>query len=186
MRQRRASATSRQYVTANQLVRDSFRLARKIYDSGYRPDILLVLWRGGTPVGIVVHEFLLYQGIDAWHTAIKAESYQGIGQRTRPRIDSLTAILRRVKKTSRILIVDDIFDTGCTLKKVTELLRRKTKAIRTATLFYKPSRNRTDLKPDFFIRKTDRWIVFPHELMGLTPAEIRRKDPSIARLIRGD
>jgi hypothetical protein len=38
--------------------------------------------------------------------------------------------------------------------------------------WYKPSRNVTDLVPDFYIHATDQWLVFPHELRGLTPQEI--------------
>jgi len=62
----------KEYIGADELVRDSFELAARIYASGYRPDVILVLWRGGTPVGIVVHEFLLYKGVETYHTAVKA------------------------------------------------------------------------------------------------------------------
>jgi hypoxanthine phosphoribosyltransferase len=41
--------TAKEYISANEFVRDAFTLARDIYESGYRPDVLLVLWRGGTP-----------------------------------------------------------------------------------------------------------------------------------------
>jgi hypoxanthine phosphoribosyltransferase len=171
------------FVRPGDLVRDAFRLARKIFDSGYRPSVILVLWRGGTPVGVVVHEFLLYKGIDTYHTAVKAESYTGIGKRRTPRIEHFERVLDRIEPDSNVLIVDDIFDTGRTVRRVREMLRRKTRHVKIATLYYKPDSNTTDLVPDFFLRKTDRWIVFPHELLGLTPQEIRRKDPALAALV---
>lgn len=171
--------TDKEYVRADELVRDAFRLARVIYDSGFRPDVLIVLWRGGTPVGIVIHEFLLYKGIRTYHTAVKAESYSGIEERVEPRIENFDAVLAAVRPGSRVLVVDDIFDTGATLKLVCDRLRAVTPHVRTATLYYKPGNNRTSLTPDFYMRLTDRWIVFPHELMGLAPEEILRKDPSL-------
>jgi hypoxanthine phosphoribosyltransferase len=176
----------KEFVRADGLARDSFALAKKIYDSGFRPDSLLVLWRGGTPVGIFIHEFLLYKGVQTYHTAVKAESYTGIGERVEPRIENLDAFLSRLTPESRVLVVDDIFDTGCTLKKVRDTLRARTSNIRIATLYYKIGTSRVDFTPDFYMRMTDRWIVFPHELMGLEPSEIKRKDEFVWQLLHGE
>jgi hypoxanthine phosphoribosyltransferase len=175
--------SDKEYVSANELVRDSFLLARRVYDSGFRPDVILVLWRGGTPVGIVVHEFLLYLGIETYHTVVKAESYTGIGQRREPRVENLDRVLDRLSEASRVLVVDDIFDSGRTLEHVCGALRERTTHIRIATLYLHRGHNETTRQPDYFQRETDRWIVFPHELGGLTPDEIRRKDPFLADLL---
>jgi len=176
-------AAAKQFIKPGDLLKDAFLLARRIYDSGYRPEVLLVLWRGGTPVGIVVHEFLLFKGIRTYHTAVKAESYGGIEKRIEPRIENLQAVLRAIPRDSRVLVVDDIFDTGCTLKRVSELLAKKTSNIRIATLYYKPGSNRTTLVPDFYLRKTRKWIVFPHELMDLSPREMGRKGAWLRKLV---
>lgn len=48
---------------------------------------------------------------------------------------------------------------------------------RIATVYFKPARNRSSLKPDFHVRTTDNWLVFPHELQGLTRAEILAHKP---------
>ncbi len=171
------------FIRADDLVRDSFSLAKRIYESGFVPDVLLVLWRGGTPVGIVIHEFLLYKGIDTYHTALKAESYLGIGQRGKPRIEYMESLLERVTPESRVLVVDDIFDSGSTMKTVVDQLSPAVAEVKLATLYYKPEANTTDLTPDFYGRKTDRWIVFPHELMDLSENEIRAKDQVVADLL---
>ena len=173
----------KEFIRADDLVRDAFQLARIIYDTGYRPDVLLVLWRGGTPVGVVIHEFLRYKGIETYHTVVKAESYTGIGRRREPVIENLDGILARLGADSRVLIIDDIFDTGCTLSCVRDRLLARTRHIRTATLYDKPGSHQTDLAPDFCLRKTENWIVFPHELMDLTPDEIREKDGRIFDLV---
>ena len=55
--------------------------------------------------------------------------------------------------------------------------------LRVATVYFKPGNNRTGRGPDYFIHETDRWLVFPHELNGLTRDEIARHKPVIARII---
>ena len=57
--------------------------------------------------------------------------------------------------------------------------------VRIATAYYKPSRNKTRLKPDFFVHETEEWLVFPHEICGLSEDEIRAHKPG-ADLILGD
>ena len=171
------------YIRADELTRDSFSLAARIYDSGYRPDVLLVLWRGGTPVGIVIHEFLLYKGVRTYHAAVKATSYTGVEKRVEPRVEHLDPVLEQVAPGARVLVVDDIFDSGRTLEKVKGLLSSRTPHVRIATLYYKPDNNETSLTPDYYLRTTREWIVFPHELMDLTEEELREKDPHVAALL---
>jgi hypoxanthine phosphoribosyltransferase len=178
--------TEKAYIRADDLVYDSFLLARMILDSGYRPDVILVLWRGGTPVGVVVHEFLLYNGVESYHTVVKAESYTGIGERHEPVIENLDRVAAKLDADTRVLVVDDIFDTGGTLSRVAETLGARTPHIRLATLYLHRGHNRTNRLPDFYLRRTDRWVVFPHEVVGLSPEEIRRKDPRLADVLRCD
>jgi uncharacterized protein len=174
----------KEFIRADELVRDSFELARRIYDSGFRPQSLLVLWRGGTPVGIVIHEFLDFMGIPTYHLAVKSESYVGIHRQVEPRLELMEGFLERIAADSPVLVVDDIFDSGRTLFKVTELLHTKTRHVRIATLFYKPGAAQVPLAPDYYLRTTDRWIVFPHELVGLSDEEIRAKDPFVHGLVQ--
>ena len=54
-----------------------------------------------------------------------------------------------------------------------------------ATVYFKPGNNRTDRRPDYYIHETDKWLVFPHELKGLTPEEIALNKPEIAQIIQG-
>ena len=171
------------YLDSNGLTRDSFALARKIYDSGFRPDIVVALWRGGTPVGIVVQEYLHYRGVACYHTAVKTSAYTGIGQCREPVIENLDPVIARIGPGTKVLVVDDIFDSGATIRAVRERLGRTQAEIRVATLYFKPRRNTAGFGPDFYLREVDAWLVFPHELMGLTPEEIRRKDPEIHALL---
>ncbi len=171
------------YLDSNGLTRDSFTLARQIYDSGFVPDIIIALWRGGTPVGIAVHEFLHYKGVNCYHTVVKTSSYTGIAEHEEPVVENLDYVMMRLNSQSKVLVVDDIFDSGHTAKAMKRIITRVTPNLKIATLYFKPLRNTTDFAPDYYVKETDSWLVFPHELVGLSPAEILEKDPQIHSLL---
>lgn len=174
---------AKEFISADRLLEDSFGLAKMIYDSGYEPDVLVCLWRGGTPVGIAVHEYLLYKGIKTNHIAIKAESYIGPGSRTDVEVEKTDSFVSSLPADSRVLLVDDIYDTGFTMQKVCEQFSRRTRNIKTATLYIKLGVQNADGKPDFFFRETDRWIVFPHEIVGLNAEDLKHKAQYIQNLL---
>lgn len=177
------------YLTAQGLLEDSFRLAAKVLTSGFRPSFIVAIWRGGAPIGTAVQEFLDYFGIPTDHIAIRTSSYQGIdGRATTVRIHGTSYLIKNIEHEDRLLIVDDVFDTGYTIQALLGHLREKARLntpadIRIAVPYYKPSRNQTDLVPDYFLHETDRWIKFPYSLEGLTQAEIRAHRPEIWRIV---
>lgn len=172
------------YISANDYLRDTFRLARQILDSGWIPDDLIALWRGGAPVGVSVHEFLHYHGLRPRHRVLKCQSYLGIKSRQAEVVfENADEIFRSVVPNSRVLIIDDVFDTGNTARAVFERLAPFHADVRLATVYWKPNANQTAHKPDFHIRETEDWIVFPHELDGLTAAEVKQKDPVVFELL---
>ena len=171
------------YLFANDITRDSFVLARNIYDSGFRPDAVLALWRGGTPIGIAIQEFLKVKGVKCYHTAVKCTSYTGIEESGEPVVENIESVMRNIGPDTKVLVVDDIFDTGRTAKCMRDVLTRRTPYVRIATLYFKPSRNTTDMVPDYYVHSTDKWIVFPHEIDGLTEDEIREKDAFLHHLL---
>ncbi|MDP7522425.1 MAG: hypothetical protein QF387_06035, partial [Arenicellales bacterium] len=73
--------TDKIYITAEDLLIDSFRLGAEIINSGFEPNFIIGVWRGGTPVGIAVQELLDYHGFKTDHIAIRTSSYRGIGDR---------------------------------------------------------------------------------------------------------
>jgi hypothetical protein len=180
----------KQYINAQSLLDDSFRLGLKVLDSGFRPDFIVGIWRGGTPVGIAVQELFEHYGIASDHIAIRTSSYEGIEQRGKSiRVHGLNYIVEKADASHSLLIVDDVYDTGLSIKAVIDSLnllsRRNTPHdIRIATVFFKPGNNRTERAPDYYIQATDRWLVFPHELKGLSSEEIARHKPEIARVIQ--
>ena len=176
--------TNKIYVSATDYLRDGWRLARMILDSGWLPEDLIALWRGGAPVGVTVHEFLYYHGLRPRHRVLKCHSYTGIQEHSqRVAFENSDEIFQSVVKGSRVLIVDDVLDTGKTARAVLDRLAPLGADVRLATVYWKPNQNQTDIKPDFYVRQTDDWIVFPHEMDGLTPDEVKLKDPVIYDLL---
>ncbi|WP_123034054.1 phosphoribosyltransferase [Haliea alexandrii] len=176
------------YISAQQLLEDSFKLAWQVYESGYRPNYIVGVWRGGAPVGIAVQELLDVLGVNADHIAIRTSSYTGIGQRDRHvKVHGLSYIIRQLESEDSLLIVDDVHDTGLSIDQVILDLHRackkNTPEIRIATPYYKPGNNRTERVPEYYIHETADWLVFPHELHGLTLEEIRANKPELASIM---
>ena len=96
----------------------------------------------------------------------------------------LNYIIDNVNADDALLLVDDVFDSGRSINAILNELSDKTRAnlpktIKVATPWYKPDKNTTDIVPDFFIHETDQWLVFPHELSGLSDEEIAAAKPEI-------
>jgi len=166
------------HVSPNDLLLNSYKLAQKVVDSGFRPNWLVALWRGGTPIGIAMQEYLEHaRGISTDHIAIRTSSYKNGVQGDEIRVHNLHYIIENANAHDRILFVDDIFDSGRSIQAVLEKLKEKMRdnfpQYRIATIYWKPENNKTNLVPDFWMFETDRWIVFPHELEGLSKDEIR-------------
>ncbi len=176
------------YLTAQDLLLDSFELGIRIFKSGFRPSFIIGIWRGGTPVGIAVQEILDHLGVETDHIAIRTSSYYGIDKREKKvRVHGLEYVVRNANWEDGLLIVDDVLDTGNSLKAILEALkaimrRNLPRDVRIATAWYKPKKNVTDIVPDFYIHETDDWLVFPHELDGLTREEIFANKPGMKKL----
>ncbi len=174
------------FLTADDLLLDSYRLAQQVYESGFRPNFIIGVWRGGAPVGIAVQEFLDYVGVETDHIAIRTSSYTGIGQQEKTvRVHGLHYIIENVNAEDEMLLVDDVFDSGRSLRATLAELKDKCRrnlprTIRIACPWYKPNKNVTDIRPDYYVHETDDWLVFPHELKGLSLDEIRAGKGSIA------
>ena len=181
------------FVAANDLLLDSFRLAADIYRSGFRPDFLVGLWRGGSAVGIAVQEGLEHFGCSTDHIAIRT-SYRGqdsysqmVDSAESIRAHGLRDLHERVCEHHSMLIVDDAYSTGSSVNAVIEQLARKARRnlphdIRIATVWYRPT-EKTIRPPDFHVHETRDWLVLPYELSGLSIDELRAGKPEIHRVV---
>lgn len=182
------------FVEEETLLNDSYRLATQIYASGFRPDFIVGVWRGGSTVGIYVQECLQYLGVKTDHIAIRT-SYRGVAdylnQLNEPRqvrVHGLQYLLENMNSDDSLLIVDDVYSTGRNIEAVISRLQAKAKRnmsgdVRVAVPYYKPAMNRIQRKPDFYLHETDRWLVLPYELTGLSEEEIRMHKPWVVPML---
>jgi len=176
------------YLNAQDLLNDSFELGIRIFKSGFTPSFIIGVWRGGTPVGIAVQEILDHLGVKTDHIAIRTSSYYGINKRDKKvRVHGLEYVVRHADWEDGLLIVDDVFDTGNSIKAIVETLQSKMrrnlpKDVRIATPWFKPRCNVTKIIPDYYMHETDQWLVFPHELDGLTREEIFAHKPGMKKM----
>ncbi|NIV18415.1 MAG: hypoxanthine phosphoribosyltransferase [Woeseiaceae bacterium] len=184
---------NKSYVAANDLLLDSFQLAVDIYDSGFRPDFLVGLWRGGSGVGIAVQEGLEFLGFKTDHIAIRT-SYRGqdqysamIDKAESIRAHGLRYLHERVCEEHSMLIVDDVYSTGSSVNAVINSLAKKSRRnlphdIRIATVWYRPT-DKTIRAPDYFVHETADWLILPYELAGLSLEDLRDHKPEIQPVI---
>jgi hypoxanthine phosphoribosyltransferase len=178
---------------------DSFRLGKLVYASGFRPKHAISIWRGGTPVGLGVDAFFRSRGISINHTTIATGSYTGIGEQGEVTVKNLEHLVQIVCPEDGLLIIDDVYESGKTIERIVELLRRMARAntpddIRVATVHHKPGRAKFRGLPLLSLHEIDDdvWIDYPHELADLVNDDdpddqrIRDKSEAIWSIIRAD
>ncbi len=152
------------FVKPFELYRDSVKLGYRILESGYKPDGIIGILRGGAVPCLVIHELFKLNGLEIPFDMITAKSYNGKEQ-AEVKLRGLSEVEAFDKK---LLLVDDLWDTGNTLNRIISVLNSMgAKEIRTATLYYKPTKNLQIIKPDYYLRETSEWVVFPHELSDI-------------------
>ncbi|SDU78053.1 phosphoribosyltransferase [Arcanobacterium phocae] len=129
-------------------------LAQNIADSGFRPEVIIAIARGGLlPAGA-----LTYALGTKLSDAMNIEFYTDIEQ-TLPDPVLLEPLLDTESiKGKKLLVVDDVADSGRTLKMAIDMLTELGADVRSAVIYDKP---RSVIKPDYSWKATDKWIVFP-------------------------
>lgn len=129
------------------------KLAAAVLTSGNKPEQIVAISRGGLTLGHLLSDFLRIP-----IATITIQSYTDIQTQGEVQI---TAKLPTPIAGKRIVLVDDVADSGKTLKRAVAYLRRLHPVdISTVTLFYKPH---SEFRPDYYAKKTTRWILFPYE-----------------------
>ena len=142
-------------LTWDDIVNFSIIIARKIVSSGFRPDIVVGILRGGYVVAKLIGDLLGINEIGS----IEVKFYKGIGERSERPI--ITQPLIHDVRDRIVLVADDVADSGRTLQVASEVVKlHGAKEVKTATLYFKP---RSIFIPDFYAAITSKWIVFPWE-----------------------
>jgi len=156
------AVAARELMTWEDLGTGARALAEAMHADGYRPDLVLGIARGG----LLIAGALAY-ALGVKNTAtIGVEFYTGIDERL-----ELPIVLPPVPDLvdlglSRVVIADDVADTGATLELVRDFCAGRVAEARVAVLYEKP---RSTIACDYVWRRTDRWITFPwsaHDPVG--------------------
>ena len=188
---------SKEFLEQHRVRDNALKLARRIHDDGFVPDVIYVSLRGGAYVGNVISEYFKLVRRDqrpVFYAAVVARSYTDIHTRERVMVDGWTYSPEYLRSGDRILMVDDIFDSGRTINHLVQILLEKgipREDIKVAVHDYK-IRTFVDehlpIQPDYWCRKhvvdspdRDIWIHYlSHELVGLTHEEIEKHYPQDA------
>jgi len=133
------------------------RLADKIKSSGYEPEVIVAIARGGVMVARFLCDMLSVEREDE----IEIRFYSGVG--TRYKEPKVVRGLKSPLELSgrKVLIVDDVVETGSTLSLAKKIVKESgASKIKSAVLYVKPW---AKVVPDYYFKVTDRWVVFPHE-----------------------
>ncbi|MGO4104777.1 phosphoribosyltransferase [Leifsonia sp. YAF41] len=141
----------------------SRELAEAVLRSGYKPDVVIAIARGGLLLAGAMSYALGTKNCGS----INVEFYTGVDERLPKPVLSAPMLDAPALAGKRVLLVDDVSDSGHTMAMVVGLLGETAMEVRTATLYTKP---RTVHVPHFTWRTTDGWIVFPWS--ALPPVQV--------------
>ena len=188
------------------LVRNNaLKLAHKIYHDGIIPDVIYVSLRGGAYMGNVISEYFkfVHRGSrPVYYAAMVARSYTGVKESEEVRVEGWTYTPDALRVGDKVLLVDDIFDTGRTINHVARIIMEKgipRSDLKVAVHDYKYFYDRPEqlpIQPDYWCRKhdfstqdKDGWIHYmSHELVGLTEEELEEhyyaQDPELKDVLK--
>ncbi|MCL2191259.1 MAG: phosphoribosyltransferase [Treponema sp.] len=169
---------------------NAIKLARDIYAEGFRPDVIYVSLRGGAYLGNIISEFfkVVHKGNarPVYYAAVVARSYTDVANAERVRVDGWTYSPEHLRVGDKVLLVDEIFDTGRTMNHLAQIILDKgiprgdlKIAVHDYKYFFdKP--HQLPIQPDYWCRRhdmsindADHWIHYmSHELVGLSGEEI--------------
>jgi hypoxanthine phosphoribosyltransferase len=187
------------------VVRDNaIKLAHKIYNDGFIPDVIYVSLRGGAYLGNVISEYFKIVHRDAhpvYYAAVVARSYTDVAKSDKVKVDGWTYSPDHLRVGDKVLLIDDIFDSGRTINHLAHIIidkgipRNDLKIAVHDYKFFIDKQEQHPIQPDYWCRKHELsikdeayWIHYmSHELIGLTNTELEenyyRHDPSLRSIM---
>ena len=190
----------KEYLSYDTVRNNALKLARRIHQDGFVPDVIYVSLRGGAYLGNVISEYFKMIRRDqrpVFYAAVVARSYTDIHKRENVMVDGWTYSPEYLRSGDKVLLVDDIFDSGRTVNHLVEVILEKGIPRRDLKIAVHDYKIRTfheeilPIHPDYYCRKhvierseDDHWIHYlSHELVGLTENEIVEQYGSDAEVV---
>ena len=184
---------------------NALKIAHRIFLDGFYPDVIYVSLRGGVYLGNVISEYfkiLQRRASPVYYAAVVARSYTGVQEAEEIKVEGWTYSPESLRTGDKILLVDDIFDSGRTINHLANIIMSKgiqRKDLKIVVHDYKHYYDKKDqwpVQPDYWCRKhelsvkeEDIWIHYlSHELIGLKPEELENnyysEDPELREVLQ--
>jgi hypothetical protein len=195
---------SKEFLPYDRVRNNALKLANRIHMDGFIPDVIYVSLRGGAYLGNVISEYFKLvrkESKPVLYAAVVARSYSDVHQNDLVRVDGWTYSPEYLRNGDKVLLVDDIYDSGKTINHLAEIILAKgvpRQDLKIAVHDYKIIGYRGEslaIKPDYWCRQHDvrtaadeLWIHYmSHELVGLTEEELRThyypEEPELQRIL---
>ena len=191
------------FIKAEDVRNDSFKLTKQLIETGFVPTIIYAPMRGGSNVANPMGEYFKYLGIKVKYGTVIASSYNNVYERNKVvNIEGWAPPLSSIKPNEKIVIAEDMFDTGNTISAIVNRILSKTKVKREQIKIvvrdykiYTYNQDEPKIKPDFYavkhiIKSPDKkvWTHYnSHELVGLNKEKIvKHYGLDVAKLIQLD
>ncbi|MCR5291210.1 MAG: phosphoribosyltransferase [Treponema sp.] len=180
----------KEFISYNLVRNNALKVAHRIYNDGFVPDVIYSSLRGGAYMANIISEYFKIVRKDfhpVLYAAVVARSYSNVHQRESVMVDGWTYDPKYLRHGDKILLVDDIYDTGLTVNSLVEILLKQgipRNDIKVVVHDYKhfTYREQQAIQPDYWCRRfditkpeEDRWIHYmSHELVGLSKEELEK------------
>ena len=194
----------KEFISYNAVRNNALKLAHLIYHDGFTPDVIYVSLRGGAYIGNVMSEYFKAVRTTArpvYYAAVVARSYTDVREAEKIMIEGWTYAPEHLRVGDKVLLVDDIFDSGNTINVLADIILAKgipshdlKVAVHDYKYFYDKS-EQLPVQPDYWCRKhelssrdEDTWIHYmSHELIGLSDQELEdhyfSQDPELRPIL---
>ena len=195
----------KEFLPYEKVRNNALKMAHRIYHDGFIPDVIYVSLRGGVYLGNVISEYFKIvqrRARPVYYAAVVARSYTGIRESDEVKVEGWTYSPESLRIGDKVLLIDDIFDTGKTINHLANVILEKgipRKDLKIAVHDYKYVYNKAEhlpVQPDYWCRKhelsvkdEDIWIHYcSHELIGLTSEELEKyyysEDPELREVLK--
>jgi hypoxanthine phosphoribosyltransferase len=181
----------KEFLSYDTVRNNALKLAHQINKDGFVPDVIYVSLRGGAYLGNVISEYFKIvrrNGRPVYYAAVVARSYTGVRESGNIMVEGWTYAPEHLRVGDKVLLVDDIFDTGLTVNHLADIILSRgipRNDFKVAVHDYKYFRDKPEqlpVQPDYWCRKhdlsiydEDMWIHYmSHELVGLKAAELEK------------